>query len=314
MDRADRGISAHHASSGIVWRRASIGTVRVDPMRTTTAIRTRLRKQLTELEQKLAAATLDADAIHRSRVIVKKLRAWLRLLHQHRHSTHWQAADKALRQIARSLSEQRDDQVLGDTVLWLGSNSADVAARADCRKLHGLLPHTRKATRERPTVSAEIRQLCLPDRQLLQPTALLEGLRLAYARTRRLSRAALADPESPKTPEKLHRLRKWVKYLHYQLKLLFSGDDIELLQPGALDQLGSTLGRIHDLHELLRTLDKTPVKQQQTKATQRAMATAVRLADEAAARLIQDVAGKLPLLFCVKPKPYLALLQPGTRP
>jgi CHAD domain-containing protein len=274
-------------------------------MRPSTDIYATLEHCLAGLEQRLNAPTLSADAIHRCRVSVKKLRAWLRVIQPSQECAKWKTADKALRHIARSLSGQRDAHVLRGTLLWLGKHSRDATVKANCRKLHKLFARTKTVVRVRPTLSDDSKQLCLSGTRLLAQVDVREGLRHSYAKARRLSRKVLVQP---KCPETLHRLRRWVKYLHYQHKLLFLTSELTWLPPATLDKLGATLGRLHDLHELLRTLKRVLTKQQQDTATQDALATTIDLAAAAIRQLTQEIIATIPLLFRLKPKQYRARL------
>ncbi len=81
-----------------------------------------------------------------------------------------------------------------------------------------------------------------PDRLIL-----VEGIGRTYRKTRRFARHAVTLG----TPKGYHRLRRWVKFLRYQLEWLESHGVVlpEGVRPD-LEKLGHRLGQLHDVQEL----------------------------------------------------------------
>jgi CHAD domain-containing protein len=235
----------------------------------------RVARLLDELQRRLARPQPTADGIHKIRVCCKKLRSWIRLLRHRRSGNDWQHADKALQKVLHKLAPARDSVVLLQTVKQLQTGTRSTRHRAACRQvLAGLRTHApvASATRTAPLSRRIVRELLASDR----PTdkALNKGLQHAYVRSSRLARRAFAADYAI---ERLHRLRRWVKYLGYQLELVTLPTPANEKFRKQLVSLGSTLGRIHDLAVLQQQLgtDEFPGK------------TAIALVTAQAARLHQ---------------------------
>jgi CHAD domain-containing protein len=205
-----------------------------------------------DLQQHLQRPEDRQGYIHRIRVNIKRLRAWLRMVRKDARFD-WRGCDRRLRDISRRLSPSRDSQVILDSLAWL-QKKADAEQRqaldllrsrmrfdlggehADWPAIKGPLAETVEALRG-------------PAAELDSDAVLNRGLRNCYKRAVREGRVAFGANGSM---EDLHELRKWVKYLYYQV------DYVCKVHPGRcgkdkdrFDELGDKLGRIHDL-ELVR--------------------------------------------------------------
>jgi len=207
--------------------------------------RTRVQSVLHELAALLQVSSPTAGDIHRTRICIKKLRAWIRLLRRVDGRRTGRESDAALRACAAGYSAARDRHVLEQTLALLQQRAGDTTAAALSSLLSALpaAPIVQLPSTLAVQSWVSLRSLCAR-----QPEArkLVAGLRGSYQRARRLGKRAVA---ADATPMLRHRWRKRVKYLGYQLQLVCVDGKHGPL-PAALDRLGSTLGALQDLHVL----------------------------------------------------------------
>lgn len=199
------------------------------------------RQALLALIGKRRLSTAD---IHHLRVHCKHLRAAIRLLRHQGSRKRWQRRDHALRNFARRFGAARDWQVVRDTVQYLADSCRNMAGKDACARLLSALP------RRRPPLPPLPFQVPAIDNPIASETAaysVVTGLRETLARCRRLAKPVMAGTASV---EQLHRLRKWVKYLGYQLLLAVETDAASDRLHRQLVALGHLLGVIHDLAHL----------------------------------------------------------------
>lgn len=212
-----------------------------------------------EIDQ-MARATLRSDAafepegVHAVRVATKRLRAIWQLHKPTANADLAKGAIRRLRDCARTLAERRDHHVLSALLQELAV-TADAEGRGELAQAGSSLARPlaplqaiRLDVLTALGVDSEdwLRAVRVTDVDLLEV-----GLRRSYAKTCDLGRAALRDRE----PEDLHRWRRWIKYLRYQVEPLATPgrgfiDDLH----AELKQLGSTLGRRNDLLNLRKAL------------------------------------------------------------
>ncbi|MDT8399732.1 MAG: CHAD domain-containing protein [Pseudomonadales bacterium] len=201
------------------------------------------------------------DTIHRFRVAGKKLRAWLRLIRPAIGRDRWRLLDHALRDDARTLAGRRDREVMLKTLKRLQADSKKAEQREACARLGaclqveevtGTAAGDRAGKQTSPAGADTLIQLKRLSRMAHRPDIIARGLRKTWQRGRRWQKKAAAEDASFSD---LHRFRKWVKYLDYQLH--FSGLDASgkgHVLHRQLDQLASRLGWIHDLVVLRKAL------------------------------------------------------------
>lgn len=202
--------------------------------------------------------TLDEEAVHDIRVLMKRLRGLLRLYRDAGCKAEVAQLNPVLRDVARTFAAQRDSHVLADTLRAMAVR----ANRSVARQLRAILRELEQQTAAAaPELSPGqlaadlvwVRSFWHEHLTSVNEKALLDALTGLYHRNRRQGREALRLRD--KTV--LHDWRKRVKYLYYQLCALpgfLKGercDDIE-----ALRRLGSLLGKIHDLDVLADYLDE----------------------------------------------------------
>jgi len=203
---------------------------------------------LGELELRLAHPQPAAADIHKIRVCSKKLRSWIRLLRHRQHT------DRAIKKILCKLAPARDSVVLRQTIEQLQTGTRSARNRAACRQVLASLPTPEPVTSATGRAALSKRVV----RELLDVggpagKTLQKGVQLACARSVRLARRAFTGECSTAS---LHRLRRWVKYLGYQLELVTLPTPASEKFRKQLVSLGRILGRIHDfavLQQLLGT-------------------------------------------------------------
>ena len=203
-----------------------------------------------------AEGTLTDGDVLRLRVISKELRALWQLLRPLDIAQSKNAAS-TLAEAAASLAGARDATVVAETLAALSQKAPRKSERQvfsdACKRL---FPETEPAEIAVPAQlldgleSDAARWKSVPanidDRALVS-----KGLRRSWRKTRnRLLEAIDSD-----ALEQWHALRKWVKYLTIQLELLEQAGLHSLLPVADTRRLARDLGRLHDIHVLIRHVD-----------------------------------------------------------
>jgi CHAD domain-containing protein len=188
------------------------------------------------------------DAIHEARKDVKKIRSALRLVRDALGDDVWRRENDHYRDVARKLSSFRDAEILVEAVDGLGERFGP-SARVRYDAFRGQLDEENSAAHDDGSVeramagaAAELavgrsRIDALPldgdGWDLIAP-----GLHRSYRRGRKRLRAV----EEEASVTNLHELRKRVKDLWYQLRLIRDADP---------DMIGSLADHAHDLSDHL---------------------------------------------------------------
>ncbi len=200
------------------------------------------------------AGTDPAEAIHEARKDVKKIRSALRLVRDALGDEVWRRENEHYRDVARKLSDFRDAEILVEALDELGERFGPPARERSARLRTQLEQENRAAHDEgrvERAMSAAVAELVagrarideLPlkgdDWELIGP-----GLHRSYRRGRKRLRVV----EEQTTVANMHELRKRVKDLWYQLRLIRDADKhlIGQLADHAHD-LSDHLGDDHDL-------------------------------------------------------------------
>jgi CHAD domain-containing protein len=205
-------------------------------------------------------------AIHEVRKSMKKLRALLRLIRPVVRKKHFRAADKAVRDFSRRLGGARDSTVVlatFDALLayysdYLNNRTVD-PIRESLAKRQWLAMEQHLAAMDSDSLMRDLEKLeqcfsCLDLGQFTCET-LLDSAKQSYREGRTALAALHVDPST----EHGHALRKHVKYLWYQMRLLQKADTAMIRQLILeLDELGELLGQDHDLALLGDTLKGAP--------------------------------------------------------
>jgi CHAD domain-containing protein len=201
------------------------------------------------LRQATAEWTPDsANAIHRTRVAIKRVRALLALMASDADTEH---LDRQLQQFARSLASLRDQQVLIEAWQTLQESARPRFAQA----LDELEPTVRAdflqpVVRSLTDAAAQLTVVCeawnrLPD---ADTATLIARLTESYRRCRRSFEALTLDAPA----DCVHRFRKRAKRLQYQVEFLVPIHPHDWTKLHArLQRLTDAAGRHHDW-DLLR--------------------------------------------------------------
>src|SRR5215213_7467081 len=200
------------------------------------------------------AGTGPAEAVHEARKDIKKIRSALRLVRDAIGDDVWRLQNEHYRDCARKLSDFRDAEILVEALDALGEHSGPPARERAARlrteleqentaaQADGAMPRAvASAAAELEEGRSRIESLALTGDgwELIGP-----GLQRSYRRGRKRLRSV----EELAGVTNLHELRKRVKDLWYQLRLI--GDaDRDLLEPLAdhAHDLSDHLGDDHDL-------------------------------------------------------------------
>jgi CHAD domain-containing protein len=200
------------------------------------------------------AGTEPADAIHEARKDIKKIRSALRLVRDALGDDVWRRENDHYREVARQLSGHRDAEILVEALDGLGERFGPTA-RDRFGALREQLDEENRAAHEDGTIeramagaAAELAAGCSridalsldgDGWELIAP-----GIHRSYRRGRKRLRAV----EEEASVTNLHELRKRVKDLWYQLRLIRDADRVMIgdLADHAHD-LSDHLGDDHDL-------------------------------------------------------------------
>jgi CHAD domain-containing protein len=198
-----------------------------------------------KLQHHLSEPETSTEYIHRIRVDIKHFRAWLRLLRLSNNHHHWKHIDQHLFEYAKQLGSTRDAQAIKETLDILSNYSKTKEERSAItyvQKQLSLLLIT-------PSINwKEFKKRFLTELIIIEKefisfgsiTVLKNGLKHTYSKTKKLGMKAFSEQRSYND---LHKFRKWVKYLNYQLGYLNKRINIK----HDIDTLGDALGKAHDL-------------------------------------------------------------------
>jgi CHAD domain-containing protein len=210
--------------------------------------------------------------VHRIRVDIKRLRAWIRLIRNEEDSVGLRDIDRDLRDVMKKLSGHRDRQALLDTLKWLDKKTSDDIKQSPLRVVRshirtGSGPITVDWTNIKPTLTKVLDPLKQLTQKFDSVHMVRDGLQRTYKRASKLGDRAFSGKINP---EDVHTFRKWAKYLLYQLEVIqtaYPGLYQESLEN--LDDLGNRLGRYHDLVLVKEKLKQVPAKKRNTDAAKR---------------------------------------------
>jgi CHAD domain-containing protein len=200
------------------------------------------------------AGTEPPDAIHEARKDMKKVRSALRLVRDAMGDDTWRRENDHYRDVARQLSAHRDAEILVEALDELGERFGP-AARDGYARLREQLDRENRAAHDDGTIE---RTMAGAAAELAAGRTRIDRLPLDgdgweliapdIHRTYRRGRKRLRAVEEEASVTNLHELRKRVKDLWYQLRLIREADKhmIGALADHAHD-LSDHLGDDHDL-------------------------------------------------------------------
>jgi CHAD domain-containing protein len=214
-------------------------------------------EQVELAEQRLANVEGVPTAIHDVRRCLKRLRALARLLRPSLAESVYAREAKRLAGIGRLLSEERDLQVMCETLDRLEARSGPLPNGA-AGQVKKLLAHGRRRSKGRNATAdhwqealaqlARVRKFFNIEPENLSFDVLAQGLEHAYRKGRKAFRHVHRNPSD----ETIHALRKAVQ-LHWRHMLLLSRGWPEALGARAHEarELSRLLGDDHDIAVLL---------------------------------------------------------------
>src|ERR1700694_1508152 len=213
--------------------------------------RKQTRSILTHLEERSPKS--HEKATHDARKTLKRVRALLRLVRSGLGGKIYRQENRSFRQVARSLSQRRDAEVLLQTLDKLGRQHHDKLARTSISKLkkvffkrHEELLRGSKDLKKKVVseLRRALRRMKRHPWEDLKWTDLCRGLKRACGRGVK----ALTQARQERSAENLHEWRKRVKDVGYHLRLLepLSPQIVGKLAREA-EQLADILGDDHDL-------------------------------------------------------------------
>ena len=201
---------------------------------------------------------LEPEVVHALRVSTKRLRAFWQLYRSTGDAALAKRSIDRLRDAARTLSGLRDDHVLHQLLRSLAAIASDrdrgefLAAGSSLVSPMAGTKDLRQVHRDLLAVLATDGDDWLHTAQPSDQDLVRFGLGRTFAKAADLGQGALES----KCLEELHRWRRWVKYLRYQLEPLATPQRSSIAELYAeLKQLGSALGRRNDLHQLRQALE-----------------------------------------------------------
>ena len=224
-------------------------------------------KTIDKLQYHLTKQEGVTGYIHRIRVDIKRLRGWLRLLRIHTDNGDWKIIDQNLIEVAKSLGGTRDDQVINETMAILVNNAKTKKEISAIASLHEqlhmeLVPSSIDWKIIKNRLSEELNTIKKVFVSFESIHTIKKGLKHTYKRTIQHGEKAFS---TQKTYDELHKLRKWVKYLNYQLAYIGKAyPDFYIKYKHTIDKLGDVLGKAHDLAVIKERLEQLPVKKKNT--------------------------------------------------
>ncbi|WP_177213189.1 CHAD domain-containing protein [Celeribacter neptunius] len=214
-------------------------------------------------------------AVHNIRRRIKELRGLLRLVQPDFKGFH--DSDRALRDIARELSEMRDAKVRLDTFLQL-ADLVDLSSPS-CTRYRSRLEAARIEAYGSDSAELRLKQVREDLRAFRAASqswqlqhagrkAVFPGLRATYA----AGYTDLARARESHAPEDFHDWRKHVKYHAYHAYILTPiWPEAMMAHSTAATQLGSLLGQHHDLVVLAEEARKAGISTENVQTIEKAM-------------------------------------------
>lgn len=246
--------------------------------------------------------------IHHVRVDIKKLRAWIRLVQGKSDKQEWREIDRCLRDMAKQWSERRDEEVISETLVWLKKKEKNQNAAVSINRLYSGIQDNLIG---QSAITTTVR---MPDRIFLdnlkrktlsaaEYETIKQGLQKTYKRALKLGAKACSEKG---TVDDMHKFRRWVKYLSYQLEFtgnLYADNSGEFRNQ--LDKPGKRLGRIHDLVMIKNRLKQLSGREKFKKDIR----NTGMVADRKMNKLIKQTRQSFDSVFVLKPREFASGLR-----
>lgn len=223
------------------------------------------------LESHIRKPARGVAFLHRVRVDIKRLRAWIRLVRDDDDSAGLRELDRALRDVMKMLSPRRDRHAFMESLRWLEKKELDTEESSLSRFRTYLRKEQTRTVLDWNGAGAALAAVLAGLKQAAQREdysyRLREGLQRTYKRAAKLGERAFAGKINP---NEVHDFRRWAKYLFYQLGFVQGADpELYLEAQDRLDELGRRLGRYHDLVLMREKISSLPVKKKHSEEMQR---------------------------------------------
>ena len=213
------------------------------------------------LRQHLIEQQDSEEYVHRIRVDIKHLRAWLRLLRLKTDGRDWKNIDQQLHQQAQQLGSLRDSQAISKTFKILRGYAKTKRERAAIdyvQEQPGLLP-TASTINWQKFKHELLEELNIFEREFVffkSISILINGLNHTYTKTKKIGEKTYSKQG---TYNDIHNLRKWIKVMGYQLAYTSKIFSVKTSLKRDISKLGNLLGKAHDLiiiKDKLKLLEK----------------------------------------------------------
>ena len=246
--------------------------------------------------------------IHHVRVDTKKLRAWIRLVQSRSDKQEWRGIDCCLRDMAKQCSAKRDEEVISGTLVWLKKKEKSQDVAVSINRLYSII-------QDNPVKqSADRNADKIPDRLFLdylkrktlsaaKYETIRQGLQKTYKRVLKLGVKACSEKG---TVDDLHKFRRWVKYLCYQLEFIeamYAENSGNI--HNQLDKLGKRLGSIHDLVMIKNRMEQLSGR----KKFKKDIRETGMAADRKMNKLVKQTKQSFDSIFVLKPREFASGLQ-----
>jgi len=267
------------------------------------AARERLDKGATVLSEEQDDDPVEA--VHEARKEIKKARSLLRLARPGLQKRTYRRENGSLRDAARTVAHVRDADVMVETVDALRERfDGRVSARTFAAVRRRLAKDAERSRADgNASVGAELTQTLEAVAERVDDWPLDGGWAVArkgVARTYKRGRKAFAVADADPTAENLHELRKRVKDLWYQERLL---------QPAWPAMLGAHADEAHTLADMLGDDHDLAVLAERLPRTLAASDVLLELIDERRRELLAEIRLLGRRLYAEKPKAFARRLR-----
>lgn len=202
------------------------------------------------LQAHLGRPVRGVGYVHRIRVDIKRLRAWIRLIRVEEDAVGLRGIDRDLRDITKKLSIRRDRQALLESLKWLEKKADKDTKQSSLRVVRSHIETGNGRTlidwaNTKSALMHTLDTLKQHTQKINSMHMVRDGLQRTYKRAAKSGDKAFSGKINP---EDVHEFRKWAKYLFYQLEIIQTAYP-ELYKEAleSLEDLGNRLGRYHDL-------------------------------------------------------------------
>lgn len=215
---------------------------------------------INDLKNHLSKPVHETNYIHYVRVNIKRLRGLLRLLKIDNGNYDWHKSDQRLHDISRDMGQSRNNEVMHEVLQILYHKNKGSRERIAITALQELLP---KESGLSETDWKDIKQRVDDELETIKDILIAydfnsaqiqDGIKFTYKKTFDNGKKTFSKHGNF---DDLHNLRKWMKYLNYQLGYIRDAyPEINNKFIKHVNALGDRLGKINDLVMLKNALQQ----------------------------------------------------------